>query len=581
LETPQVTIRKIFPLMVSLLIIVLLFSPSSAREKTDEETYSISLVKTAEVDKQIYKVGKKKVLTETVSVKKGDHVWQILRQRGLLKQRNLREILSTLKKLNRSLTNLDLIHPGQKILIPLTISPIEGMPVLARKVPPIPFPIEKLKELDLENYTVKRGDSLIRVVKALYNVPDHIVYNEYLNFVKKLNPSIKNLNLIYPGQTIRLPIYSAQKISMPIEPKPPAKSKPQVQKKKMFTIGHHLGQIFTLLGEEWVQSGEHMIPLRSGGQINLKADSYPIINLSTGNRVIVDLHNNLPKKMGDLITSNWNNYQIIHLGKDYDLRRSLNTILPACNYGKVYGLGEPLMVGGDIPLRITADWMIRLDPGVSDEKGQIIMITLSDDFTQRTPHPIKSYLDGLGIRAIDYPQAAKAGYESKEAVKVLKAEDATAIIELVLNLTGHKFSGKVEIPIYKRQKKDFKFVIKADYLLNIGGTDCIIDLSGLGTEIISLLEEHQFRVLPLSGEKDPSLILKRTLEFTGVKFDADPHSFLATDRDDSRNIKLTIPGIVFSDRRGKSVLTTHITIPTEIATFLSQRGYTILSLPLS
>jgi LysM repeat protein len=580
LETTRLTIKKISSLTLSLLII-LSFSPSSAREKTEEETYSISLVKTAEVDKQIYKVGKKRVLTETYSVQKGEHLWQILRQKGLLKKRNIREILSTLKKLNRSLTNLDLIHPGQKIIIPLTISPIEGIPILALKVPPTPFPIEKLKELDLENYTVKRGDSLIRVVQGRYNVPDHIVYNEYLNFVKKLNPSIKDLNLIYPGQIIRLPIYSAQKISMPIEPAPPPKSKPQAQKKSMNTIGSHLGQIFTLLGEEWVQSGEHMIPLKSGGQINLKADSYPIINLSTGNRVIVDLHNNLPKKMGDLITSNWTNYQIIHLGKEYDLRRSLNTILPACNYGKVYGLGEPLVLGGDIPLSITADWMIRLNPGVSDEGGQIVMITLSDDFTQRTPQAIRSYLNSLGIRAIDYPQADMASDKSTKKVEVLKVGDASALIELILKLTGHKFSGKVEIPIYKRQKKDFKFVIKADYLLNVGGKDCIIDLSGLGTEIISLLEEHQFRVLPLSGEKDPSFILSRTLKFVGVKFDSDPHSFLANDRDESRNIRLTIPGIVFRDRKGKSVLTTHITLPTEIVTFLSQRGYTILSLPLS
>jgi len=580
LKTSRLTIKKISSLIVSLLIIILLFSPSSAREKTDEETYSISLVKTAEVDKQIYKVGKKRVLTETVSVKKGDHLWEILRQRGLLKKRTIREILSTLKKLNRSLTNLDLIYPGQKILIPLKISPIEGIPILARKVPPTPFPIEKLKELDLENYTVKRGDSLVRVVKGRYNIPDHIVYNKYLNFVKKLNPSIKDLNFIYPGQTIRLPIYSAQKISMPIERVPTLESERQTQNKGMNTISRQLGQIFTLLGEEWVQSGEHMIPLKSGGQINLKADSYPIINLSTGNRVIVDLHNNLPIKMGTLITSNWNNYRIIHLGKEYDLRRSLNTIFPVCDYGKIYGLGESLELGGDIPLRVTADWIIRSIHGVSDEKGKIFMITLSDNLTQRTPHAIRSYLDSLGIRVIDYPLVDKTIDESTKKVKVLKASDASAFIELVLQLTGHNFSGKVKIPIYKRQKKDFKFTIKADFLINIRGRDCIVDLSGLGPEVISLLEEHRFRVLSLSGEKDLSLILKRTLKFLGVKFDSDPHSFLATNSDESRNIRLTIPGIVFRDRKGRSVLTTHITLPAEIVTFLSQRGYTILSLTL-
>ena len=162
------TRKNIFCLTIPFLIAILLFNPSFAQK--EEETYSISLVKTAEEGKEIHEIEDKKVLTETHTVQKGDYIWRILREKGLLKKRDLPQLLSILKKLNSSLTNLDLIHPGDKIVVPLKISPIGGIPVMAKKSPPATIPMEKIKDLDLESYTVKPGDSLIKVVKNRYNI---------------------------------------------------------------------------------------------------------------------------------------------------------------------------------------------------------------------------------------------------------------------------------------------------------------------------------------------------------------------------------------------------------------------------
>ena len=75
----------------------------------------------------------------------------------------------------------------------------------------------------------------------------------------------------------------------------------------------------------------------------------------------------------------------------------------------------------------------------------------------------------------------------------------------------------------------------------IGGRDAIIDLTGLGPDILSMLQEHQFRVLSLAGEKDPAAAVSKTLSFLGVRFDSQRHSFSATSRGESRNILVTIP----------------------------------------
>ena len=106
-------------------------------------------------------------------------------------------------------------------------------------------------------------------------------------------------------------------------------------------------------------------------------------------------------------------------------------------------------------------------------------------------------------------------------------------------------------------------------------------MSGLGTEIQSLLNEHQFLVLSLSGVKDPASVLSKTLQFTGIPFQPGPHPFMATVREAVRNIRLTIPGIIFKDEGGKSVFATPLTLSDEIARFMRFKGYRILSLASS
>ena len=573
------TRKNIFCLTILFFIAILPFNLSFAQKA--EETYSISLVKTAEKgNKEIHEIGDKKVLTETHTVKKGDWLWQVFREKGLLKKKNLPQLLSILKQLNSSLANLDLIHPGEKIIIPLTISPIEGIPVGVKKRPPVKITMDKIKDLKLENYTVKPGDSLVKVVKSLYNVSDEEINDEYLQMVKRLNPAVKDPNKIYPGQVIRLPVYSPQIVKMPIKKRPPPKAEPPVKKKIVGSLIHQLGAIFTKMGEEWVMTGEHFIPLKSGGEINLKAAAYPILNLTNGNKVIVDMNNDLPVKIAEVIQSNWDNYRIAHMEKDDDLRSALNKILIVCDYQEILGLGKPLEIQGDIQVRITADWIIKQPSGSSHERGNIFVITLTDKTTPKTPSMIKDYLKTLGIKAIDYPFKDETTEESLHGVEILNADNVSDLMEMLLDMAGQRFSSKVEIPVYQREKTGFALTVKADFSFNRGGKDYIIDLSGLGTEIISLLTEHQFSVLALSNEKAPSMIVKKTLDFLGLKSDSEPHTFIATGRGDSRNIRFTIPGTIFRDKNGQNIFATQLIIPQEMVNFLSQKGYKLLSLTL-
>ncbi len=590
------TVKNILFLCVILLPVFAFPGVSLSQEENEEETYAISLVQTAEEGKEILELEDKKVLAETYTIRKNDHVWQLLRERDLLKKHNLSEILATLKKLNSSFTNLDLIYPGQKIVIPLVITPIDGEPQVAEEtIEPsleapieapkeVPVPLAEIKDLDLEHYTIKPDDALIRVIKSRYDISEKEL-SDYLQLVKRLNPSIEDLDLVHPGQRVKLPVWSPQTVKVPILTPPPAlPSSPgdKERKREMAVLGHQLGEIFDQMGEEWVQTGDHFIPLESGGHMNLKTESFPILNLVNGHKVIVDLNNELPENMARLIESSWETYRIIHLSQDDDLGMAFHRILSVCPYAKIYTLGEPLELGGDIPLRITGDWIIKPTPEPTDKKESLTVINLLDEQTPKTPRTIKDYLGGLGIKVIDYPSGADDTPSYGGGMEILgPGENISSLVEIILRKTGQSFSRDVEIPMVKGGDTGFNLIIRADFFLKVRGQDAIIDLEGIGPDMITLLEEHQLKILSLAGKEDPSSILRNTLGFLGVPFDSNDHDFMASERDEQKNIRLTIRGIAFKDKDGQNILATQLNIPEEIALFLSQRGYHLLRLSSS
>ena len=311
-----------------LLIFPLSFSP--AQEKSE-----------GDANREIFVIGGKKVLTEQYIVKHGDHLWQILREREILENKDFRELLAMLKRLNSSYEDLTWIEPGDKLIIPLSITAIESPPQTAVKTLEVPNKAEELQEQNRDVEPAKEKERLVVVPPSDISISD--------SGVKPKGTGI--------GWT-----------------------------------SQQLGEIFVQMGEEWVQTGKHFIPLKSGGEVNLKADSYPIINLSNGNRVIVDLKGDLPEKMAQLITSSWENYRIASLSEGDDLRVALDKIFSVCDYKKIYKNGEPFETGDDISVIITADWIVRPSAGLPDELEKVIIITLTDNPTSQTPYEIKKYL---------------------------------------------------------------------------------------------------------------------------------------------------------------------------------------------
>lgn len=534
------------------------------------DTYSIDLMQTAEIAKEIVNLDNKKVLTETYVAKDGDHIWKILRNKEVFAKNKLGDVISILKKLNPSLSNLDLIHPGEKIIIPLIITPVtqSGQPEKTDHV--VTVSLEEAE--NLEYYTVRPGDSLVRVLSNKYSIPQNELYNEYFDQLKKLNPELKNLNNIYPGQKVRLPVYSPKVVRGVIsentkKPKPDSGTLRIINKEK----GDHLKKIFALIGEEWVDQGKHFIPLKTGGQIDLNTETYPIINLRSGDRVIVDLYNNLPEKMSHLIMSDWDSYRILHITEDDDLTATIAKAISACNYEKVYSSDESLVFEEGFKIELTADWIIRLLPESSPGDINIICLNLAGKEVLPFPSTLKKYLLGHGIKIIYYPETLTEEDISSENEIISLNGDRNSIIEKILDLAGQSFSSRLDIPIHKEEDSDFNLVIKADFYFNRKGKDFIIDLNGIGDDIINLLKEHSYSVLSVTGNEDPYKLTEKMLGFLGIDFVNNEHIFYAIPGNSKGNAKLIIPGILFNDEKGKSNFFTSVYLNPDISMFIAAK----------
>ncbi len=582
----RMAVRLLFFLILACGAVFPAVRPVCVAASDEVKSYSISLVKTADPDHEVHRVGAKKVLAEPHVVNKGEWIWQLLRERGLLEHRDLPEVISALKKLNPGLENIDLIQPGERILIPLKLVPVSGVsadgPVREDPLRTVED-LKDLKDLEFEKYRVRPGDSLIKVVKGRYRIPPDELYHGYLDLARRLNPAIPDLNRIYPGQVVRLPIYSAEVVRKPIET-PVRETEFEGMDLGENPMAYALGAIFSAMGERWVQTGDHYIPLRSGGQLDLKGSAFPIINVSHGLKVIVDLNSRLPEKMARLIESTWEDYRVVRLSGGMGLRTALDKILHACGYEKVLDMGHPLELGGDISLRITGDWIIKR-PTSPEAKVPWMVVNLVPGRGGYVPHMFKKYLETLGLRIIEFPPPGESEEEVGEqwaGLEVLDAGDGRGpLVEKILNLTGRPFSTHKDVPVYESGGVEFKLVIKADVYLEGEEPPAIIDLTGFSPEVLALMEERRFRYLSLSEVEDEVTLASKVLDFVGVPFEKGNHAFYLAQRKEENNIRVSLHGVIFQDADGKRVLATPLSLPEEIGKLLASRGFKVLKLSAS
>ncbi|HON37363.1 MAG TPA: LysM domain-containing protein [Deltaproteobacteria bacterium] len=124
------------------------------------------------------------------TVQPGDTLWKILVQTRNARYNDFPYLYKKFRELNPEITDLNHIISGRRIRIP-------NIPKGREE-----FSVQATPE---DVYVIKKGQHLAMILRQVYGLPDHLIFNEYLNLIKELNPEIENLDLVEAGQRVRIP----------------------------------------------------------------------------------------------------------------------------------------------------------------------------------------------------------------------------------------------------------------------------------------------------------------------------------------------------------------------------------------
>ena len=135
-------------------------------------------------------------------VQRGDWLTRIIRKELNPRENDMAALIEKIQVLNPHIRDMNVIYPGQLLRLPAANGPMEKMSVRGQS----PLPEEKAishGERTL-SHRVERGETVTRIMRRRWGMNIHQA-RMHLEKIRSLNPHIKDLNRIYPGQIIYFP----------------------------------------------------------------------------------------------------------------------------------------------------------------------------------------------------------------------------------------------------------------------------------------------------------------------------------------------------------------------------------------
>ena len=581
------------------------------------------------------------IRVENYIVKKGDHIWKILRERGYGSASQLKYWTDVLQTLNPNVRDLNKIYKGQQLLVPL------GFPKDMEEKGTRP------SYLRSKPYEVRTGESVISILRHRFNLPDSLIFNEALNLVKKYNPELTDLNRIHTGQRLVIPFFEVAKIKGEPSPEGVAELSPTVaptaewtspqnqeamkketvkvdaprgptevvvdirmprrrsvgapvqregsdtflktriasnlspDKQRVRLLADAFMALAVAMGGRSQNSGQHYLPLEKGRQITLKAQSFPLLEFPSGERIFLDLDDRLSSSLEKAIGTSWEGrYGVVNVLETDNFRIVWQRILDRLSRMKQWLGREPMLIRDPLEIAILGDWIVSL-PASQSRDPKVFVINLLANSRERTDSALQAYLDNLGVRVLDVKLTGQL--ERARIIAPLDerafAHPPTSLITnpfipqeaavAFLDLLGLTYRREVDVPLEPSRQAEVTISVRAGLHFRWKGHSHLVDFGRLPVPVLRLLEESGLRVLLVDPNWTATEVFEAMMRHLGLTA-KNSYSLFVSERESSRNIRLTIAGDFIREGE-RSYLITPMYVPNSLADFLDRKEIFSLS----
>jgi hypothetical protein len=600
--------RRIVVSLISLVFCLFVCLIGVYSEETSK-TGTISFTKNVVVKK--YKMGE--VKAEPYTVEKKDNLWKILTNNFGIKDRQFYFFCRITKSLNPDLKNAHKIVPNQILLIPFKYIAHFNIPEEDIRSALLKVISTQLSQVPTEEYTFSKGEHVVQVLRDMYYIPDDIIFNKYLNLIKKLNPDLEDINLVKPDQKIILPSFA----SYPLPPEeetlaekakteelpategildekeaesvyvdPRFRAIPRLISGSKTSYMQSIASITDVLQGKLSSSGEFAIPLIKEGQITIDANEFPVLQLTDNKKIILSYGGEPLGRLENLLQSKQDFFEVVTFEENEKMESVLDKLFNAAGYYSVDKSKNPLVIGDKIQFEIAGDWIIYADELLED----IMVVNLIEKKSRPINSHLKDYIQTHGVNLIDLYMMSKGEQEGvsssqktfessyhPEDIPVIYASDSEVLVDSLLALLGQNYEKDFKVKLFQEESEGFDVEVMANRYFERRGKEHIISFHKIPDKLIELITEQGNRFLGISlPSGDPFAVIKSLLDFLHVDYEYPRPRF--SNVVDGKGLELIIPGILIKQDKKESILLTSLELESEVYQWLMEEKLKIVRL---
>lgn len=532
------------------------------------------------------------ILCDPYIVQKNDWVHKLFKQKGEIAYKNFQEFLSIFKRMNPHIHNINKIHPGQQLFIPLKKLEPGAMPGQSSGIVTIPFitisSIEDIVKASLAEYKIKKGDCISKLVAQGYGLYGTGSYIKGVALFKLTNPNVNNLHNIYPGQIIYMPDPSIQKeqwyrsifdnsgniirklLSMtPLEISTDRSESLTSEKTQINNSGNKKNEPVSffqgaanILDAKLLNNGAYYFPKQGEEDFQLDLSRFPIMEFKDKSRIIFS-EGNIKKSDLKAIKAFWENVKILPIRRKASREEIFDSIFSS--FQKDTSKNQLSFSDKGVKIKVSARWIIDKSSAAGNKSRSSVCMTLINSRNEQTPDLICRYLERHNIIIKDILQdkkgkREKSKKESKKPAKKNHAQDVTGInasnykafVNNLLATLGYNYAQSVSI--------SFPYAgIQVEAMSNLvsksDGKMLLVDFGDLYGDAIFTIKKTGLDVICIKEEYDFPAIIEKLLYALNVSYVKDP-MFFAAKRPDNYNTSLTISGFLIANT-DLSILSEH------------------------